>query len=156
MLNNWGNLQWKYEAPSKKIIFLDLELELNNSSVTTRTFQKEMNLYLYIPPLSAHPPSCLKGLITGELRRYRLQNNHNDFQHILDKFILRLTERGHTIENLKPILEQAAQLLDSHPCRWQTQLQIIITQSFYIEHTIHMDLGGTQSDRSSNKYLSLF
>jgi hypothetical protein len=66
-LNNWGSLQWKCETPSKKTVFLDLELDLYNSSVRTRTFQKEMNLYLYIPPLSAHPPSCLKGLITGEL-----------------------------------------------------------------------------------------
>jgi len=66
-LNNWGSLQWKCEAPSRKTVFLDLELELYNSSVKTRTFQKEMNLYLYIPPLSVHPPSCLKGLITGEL-----------------------------------------------------------------------------------------
>jgi len=111
-LNNWGNLQWKCQAPSKKTVFLDLELELCHSSVKTRTFQKEMNLYLYIPPLSAHPPSCLKGLITGELRRYWLQNSHADFQEILSKFITRLTERGHTIESLKPIFIQAAQLID--------------------------------------------
>jgi hypothetical protein len=83
--------------------------------VITKTFQKEMNLYLYIPPLSAHPPSCLKGLITGELRRYWLQNNKSDFQHILIKFIERLTERGHTIESLTPIFEQAALLLDKTP-----------------------------------------
>jgi len=114
-LNNWGNLQWKCEVPSRKTTFLDLELELHNSSVITKTFQKEMNLYLYIPPLSAHPPSCLKGLITGELRRYWLQNNKTDFQHILIKFIERLTERGHTIESLTPIFEQAALLLDKTP-----------------------------------------
>jgi len=117
-LNNWGSLQWKCEAPSKKTVFLDLELELYNSSIRTRTFQKEMNLYLYIPPLSAHPPSCLKGLITGELRRYWLQNSHADFQEILCKFITRLTERGHTIDSLKPIFEQAARLIDrrqTHP-----------------------------------------
>jgi len=35
-----------------------------------------------------------------------------DFQEILSKFITRLTERGHTIESLKPIFEQAAQLID--------------------------------------------
>jgi hypothetical protein len=114
-LNNWGNLQWKCEVPSLKTTFLDLELELRNSSVITRTFQKEMNLYLYIPLLSAHPPSCLKGLITGELRRFWLQNNHSNFQRILVKFIERLTERGHTIESLIPISEQAALLLDKGP-----------------------------------------
>jgi hypothetical protein len=66
-LNDWGHLQWKSEEPSKKTVFLDLELELQNSTVITKTFQKKMNLYLYIPPMSAHPPSCLKGLVTGEL-----------------------------------------------------------------------------------------
>jgi len=113
-LNNWGGLQWKYQEPSKKTLFLNLESELHNSSITTRTFQKKMNLYLYIPPLSAYPPGCLKGLITGESCHYWLQNNQMEFQNILCKFIERLTERGHTLENLKPILEQAALHLDRH------------------------------------------
>jgi len=34
------------------------------------------------------------------------------FSGILCKFITRLTERGHTIENLKPIFKQAAQLIN--------------------------------------------
>jgi len=93
-------------------VFLDLELELQNSTIITKTFQKKMNLYLYIPLLSAHPPSCLKGLITGELWRYWLQNNTTDFGQVLCKFITRLTERGHTLDNLKPLFEQAALHLD--------------------------------------------
>jgi hypothetical protein len=36
-LNNWGHLQWKCEEPSRRTIFLDLELELQNSTVITRT-----------------------------------------------------------------------------------------------------------------------
>jgi hypothetical protein len=61
-----------------------------------------MNLYLYIPPLSSHPPSCFKGLIHGELQRYYRQNNKDDFIDIMVKFINRLLERGYTIENLTP------------------------------------------------------
>jgi hypothetical protein len=39
-----------------------------------------LNLYLYIPPLSAHPTSCFKGFITGEILRYWNQNsNKEDF-----------------------------------------------------------------------------
>jgi hypothetical protein len=72
-----------------------------------------MNLYLYIPPSSAHPPSCLKGLIVGELRRYWTQNNPTDYQIILQKFIERLMERGHTLEGLTPILYQAALSIDA-------------------------------------------
>jgi hypothetical protein len=70
----------------------------------TETYQKSMNLYLYIPPLSAHPQSCFKGLIHGEVRRYWIQNNPSIFQAILLKFIQRLIDRGHTLEQLTPLI----------------------------------------------------
>jgi hypothetical protein len=72
-----------------------------------------MNLYLYIPPLSAHLPSCFKGLIAGEMRHYWLQNNVEDFKAILTKFLDCLLARGHTINTPKPIFIQAATSLDS-------------------------------------------
>jgi hypothetical protein len=71
-----------------------------------------MNLYLCIPPLSAHPPSCFKGLIAGELWCYWLQNNPDDFQKMLCKFNDRLLDRGHTLANIAPILTQAAATID--------------------------------------------
>jgi hypothetical protein len=65
-----------------------------------------MNLYLYIPSSSAHPPSCLKGLIASELYHYCTQNNPLTFQDILSKFIYHLTERGHKLEHLIPSLKK--------------------------------------------------
>jgi hypothetical protein len=111
-LNNWGSLQWKIENPSKKTVFLDLELSVQGNAITTKTYQKDMNLYLYIPPLSAHPPSCFKGLITGEVRRYWLQNNPEDFKKLLLKFIQRLLSRGHTLQKISPLIQNAAATLD--------------------------------------------
>jgi hypothetical protein len=111
-LNNWGSLRWKIENPSKKTVFLDLELSIQDNAITTKTYQKDMNLYLYIPPLSAHPPSCFKGLITGEVRRYWLQNNPEDFKTLLLKFIGRLLSRGHTLQDISPLLQNAAATLD--------------------------------------------
>jgi hypothetical protein len=102
-LNSWGHLEWLIEEPSRNTVFLDLDISIQNSSILTKTFQKPTNLYLYIPSNLAHPPSCLKGLISGELRRYWLQNNLKDFQDILAKFIHRLTLRGHKLEDLTPI-----------------------------------------------------
>jgi hypothetical protein len=113
-LNSWGSLEWIIQEPSTRTQFLDLNIHIQDSSILTETYQKPMNLYLYIPPFSAHPPSCFKGLITGELRRYWLQNNPTSFQNILIKFIQRLVDRGHTLENLIPILTQAAQTLETH------------------------------------------
>jgi len=59
-----------------------------------------------------HPPSCLKGLIAGEIRRYWIQNSPAEFQNILTKFIEWLLNRGHTLEGLTPIIQQAVSLLD--------------------------------------------
>jgi len=84
----------------------------------TSTFQKNLNLYLYIPPHSAHPPSCLKGLINDELLRYWTQNpNPNDFQTIVSKFIIRLLDRGHTLQSLTPLLIQAATRIEQGQIR---------------------------------------
>jgi hypothetical protein len=114
-LNNWGTLKWVIEEPSQNTHFLDLDISIQGHSIVTETYQKAMNLYLYIPPSSAHPPSCFKGLIAGELRRYWSQNNPVAFQNILVKFIQRLIDRGHTLENLTPLLYQAAEKLDANP-----------------------------------------
>jgi hypothetical protein len=107
-LNSWGKLTWSVEEPSKQANFLDLTINLVQDSLTFSTFQKPLNLYLYIPPLSAHPSTCLKGLIKGELYRYWTQNEARNFENLTMKFIERLHARGHTIDNLTPIFLQAA------------------------------------------------
>jgi hypothetical protein len=113
-LNSWGDLQWKIEEPSSNTTFLDLEIQLKNNRVNFKTYQKEMNLYLYIPPFLAHPPSCFKGLIAGEIRRYWLQNSPENFQETLIHFINRLLARGHSLTNIIPILMDTAKSIDKH------------------------------------------
>jgi hypothetical protein len=44
-----------------------------------------MNLYLYMPPLSAHLPSCFKGPIAGELIRHWQQSSPEKLQTIICK-----------------------------------------------------------------------
>jgi hypothetical protein len=89
-LGNWGKLTWSIKEPSKQVNFLDLIINLDKSTISFSTYKKPLNLYLYIPPLSAHPNSCLKGLIKGELQRYWTLNNHQTFQQLTTKFIERL------------------------------------------------------------------
>jgi hypothetical protein len=113
-LNSFGNLQWKVEDLSYHTSFLDLEISIDNGAIKTKTFQKNMNLYLYIPPLSAHPTSCFKGLITGETLRYWNQNsNKEDFIKLMSSFISRLLARGHQLNQLIPILQTAAAKIDN-------------------------------------------
>jgi hypothetical protein len=112
-LNNWGTLKWVVEKPSKQTHFLDLNIQIKDSSIRFSTYQKPLNLYLYIPPSSAHPTSCLKGLIRGELQRYWLQNQPKDFEDLVTRFIERLHARGHSVKTLKNIFLQAALSLDT-------------------------------------------
>jgi hypothetical protein len=113
LLNNWGNLRWEVEAPSTTAHFLDLNVTLNGSTIITSTHQKPLNLYLYLPTRSAHPSSCLKGLIKGELNRYWIQNQTLDYQELVAKFITHLANQGYNIEHLTSIIQQAAASLDT-------------------------------------------
>jgi hypothetical protein len=132
-LNNWGSLSWVIENPTSETNFLDLNIKIINSKISTTTYQKPLNLYLYLPPNSAHPPSCLKGLITGEIRRYWTQNSPEDFQSILTKFINRLLQRGYTLSNLTPILLKAAATLEKSHSAPSTQN----TDTLYLHWPFH-------------------
>ena len=64
-----GQLQWETSLlTTDSIAFLDLEISIASSELKTKTFQKACNLFLYIPPHSAHPPGVLKSVIYGNLR----------------------------------------------------------------------------------------
>ena len=71
-----------------------------------------MNLYLYIPSHSAHPPGLLKSLIFGLISTYHRQNTfHSDFLHYSRLLYDRLLAKGHTAKNIKPIFITAAERL---------------------------------------------
>jgi hypothetical protein len=113
-LNGFGTLHWNIENLTTSTTFLDINIQIINQKIQTSTFQKELNLYLYIPPISAHPASCFKGLIVGELLRYWKQNSSiQDFVNITNNFISRLLQRGHLLEDLIPILRSAAATIDN-------------------------------------------
>ena len=94
----FGILPWEATAPSKSIDFLDLTIKLEpDGSFSTRTYVKDMNLHLYIPPGSAHPKGVLKSLVFGTLQRYWSQNSKNDdFHSAASTFFGHLLNRGYT------------------------------------------------------------
>lgn len=73
-----------------------------------------MNLYLYIPPYSAHQPGIVRSLIFDQFQRYWLQNSCvTDYQHYASLLLTRLLERGHTFENVQPIFLQPADKIEN-------------------------------------------
>jgi hypothetical protein len=112
-LNGFGNLKWQVEDLTTTTHFLDLTIKIQNNKIHSTTYQKEMNLHLYLPATSAHPIGCLKGLIIGTLLRYREQNNDENFKKYTSNFITHLLNRGYHMNQLKPILEIAANIINT-------------------------------------------
>ena len=132
-LNKQCKLNWDIEEPSTTTDFLDLTLSIDNDGlVTTKTFQKDMNLFLYIPPNSAHPPGMIKSLIYGLLRTYKLQNTyHKDFLKYSSLLYHRLIARGHNQTNLNEHFRDAAIKLSTQSSSPTT------TPPYIIQHPCH-------------------
>jgi hypothetical protein len=106
---SFGKLSWTFSTLAKRIDFLDITLEIDaTGSIDTTLFEKALNLYLYLPPHSAHPPGGLKGLVFGWFfRLQRLVSNPALRLTLADKLRLRLLVRGYTPEQLDPLFCEA-------------------------------------------------
>ena len=94
---------------------LDLKICINNGIINTETYQKPMNLYLYVPLHSAHPPGLLHSLVFGTLRRYWLQNSLlKSFQKVATLFFDRLLARGYPHKLLCEAFTKAAKKIDAN------------------------------------------
>ena len=67
-----------------------------------------MNLYLYLPPTSAHPPDTIKSLIFGSIRAYFIQNTHQrDFYSECVQLAKHLLASGWKWEHLSSLFNEA-------------------------------------------------
>ena len=108
-LNDWGKLRWTCDGHVDTLVFMDLNISIGpHRRIVYSTFQKEMNLYLYIPPGSAHPKNMIRGLVFGRLRAYWLQNTRRqDFYRMATLLARRLMARGYTLQQLLPLFKEA-------------------------------------------------
>ena len=114
-VNKFGILTWEIDEPSTSVDFLDLTISITQDGrLTTKTFQKAMNLYQYIPPHSAHPPGMMKGIVYGLLRNYYAQNsNKSDYIHMAVLLLRRLVARGWDRTYIKSLIQSADSRLRS-------------------------------------------
>ncbi len=104
--NDFPGLEWDFEEPSKRCNFLDLSLYFRNGRLESTLYEKAMNLYLYLPPHSSHPPGVIKGLIAGMVYRiFRLTTEAGNRKEHLQRFFTRLVARGHLPDRIKPIFD---------------------------------------------------
>ena len=110
----FGLLEWETSELSTSVDFLDLTISIGSDRrIQFQTYQKPMNLYLYIPYGSAHAPGVLRSLIFGNLRKYLLQNSKKeDYQAITLLFYDRIVARGHDPAMVKDMFLDAAKRLD--------------------------------------------
>jgi hypothetical protein len=113
-LNTWGSLKWTSDGLTNEIIFMDLTIRIDpfSNRLTYETFQKAMNLYLYIPPNSAHPQGLLRGIVFGRMRAYWNQNTEKkNFVRMAKLLAQRLIVRGYSKKLLIPLFIEATERL---------------------------------------------
>ena len=108
-LNDWGDLKWTCTGFTDSLQFMDLTVSITaDNHIHFKTFQKELNLYLYIPPCSAHSKSMIRGLIFGRLRAYYIHNTDTDDYHNMAMLLaFRLINRGWEWNFIKQIFDAA-------------------------------------------------
>ena len=98
--------------------FLDITVTIEHDNIQTTLFEKSLNLYLYIPPHSAHPPGVLAGLVIGNCHRiFTLCSDDNNKYSHLRQFFTRLKARGYTSDVLLPLFHRAHLLATNPPTK---------------------------------------
>ena len=107
-MNAFPGLTWEFEDPSDKVNFMDLTITIKNGHISTSLFEKPLNLHLYIPPHSAHPPGLLPGIVHSRLFRiFTLCSDHDDRVLRTRVFFKRLQARGYKSDQIKSLFYKA-------------------------------------------------
>lgn len=88
-INSFGTLQWTFTKLCRGGNYLDITIRLDSTmSIWTNLYEKPLNLYLYLPPHSAHLLlGVLTGLVYGMICRvYCLTLDFANYQAYLCKF----------------------------------------------------------------------
>ena len=80
-----------------------MAIAIRRDRIVTSLYEKAMNLYLYIPPHSTHPPEVLTGLVSVNLLRIHLLcSKQDDINCRMKEFYARLIIGGYQRDLLIP------------------------------------------------------
>ena len=111
-MNDFGppekRLTWDTEPLLQTVNFLDLTITIDhNGNITTKTYMKPDNYFLYRTPDSCQPDSILRSFVYGALQRYFHQNSSiSDYNYYANFLFDNLLERGHIKFSLQRIFEK--------------------------------------------------
>mmetsp|Transcript_4359 Transcript_4359/g.9463 ORF Transcript_4359/g.9463 Transcript_4359/m.9463 type:complete len:207 (-) Transcript_4359:274-894(-) len=104
-------MRWEFSDRCDSLDYMDMQISIVNNQIVTGLHEKALNLYLYIPPHSAHPPGVLTGLVLGNAHRiYTLCSDPAEVRRHLQNLYHRLLVRGHSSTSLLPLFQRAAVL----------------------------------------------
>ena len=105
---NSGGLKWTFSPRCKKVVFLDMVVEVVGDKLETSIYHKPQALHLYLLPNSCHAPGVAYGLICGmALRIHSLCSREHDIEKELVFFFRCLMDRGHQANVLVPLFSKA-------------------------------------------------
>ena len=80
-----------------------MTIAIREDQIITSLYEKVMNIYLYIPPHSDHPPGVLTRLVSGNiLWIHSLCSKQDDIDRRMKDFYARLLVRGYQHDSLIP------------------------------------------------------
>jgi hypothetical protein len=121
-MNDWHGLEWICTPPSSSCNFMDMVISIENHELVTRVYEKDMNLYLYLPPHSAHSAGTGTGLVFGQVLRYRrLSTYQSDADTKIRAFMQRLLARGHSRDSLLHLFTRAEENAAKYMARSQEE-----------------------------------
>lgn len=128
-----SGLDFTHEFHNNHVNFLDLTIYWDNNKFYSRTYEKPLNLHLYIPPHSAHPYSVIKSLIFGRILKYEKQNSKKeDFYYFCRQLFLRLRDRGYKFSSLWKLFKEAFKMLANEKDKEKKKLkQIFLKLPFH-------------------------
>ncbi len=107
-VGNFGTLTWEFSELTNTLPFLDIQITIDNGIITTRLYEKALNLYLYLPPSSTHSPSATKGLVYGMVKRiHALTTDPSTARQDIANLKTRLIARGHDATTVRKLIAEA-------------------------------------------------
>lgn len=94
--NTNNSIKLTIQTSPYRLPFLDIWINLENSSFSFNCFQKPLNSYQYLPFSSNHPSHTKQHFITNEVRRYLIRESTPlGFYQMKKLFFIRLVNRGY-------------------------------------------------------------